>query len=113
MHHAIGRRVDCKRPAERNRRLNATPNQRVICRLLTICEHAQSNLRPIAVERAAQRPSSRPSNNDDIAGVGLDVTDIRAIHPRMAASEPLFAAGGDEDGGLGQGDRWSSALSWT
>ena len=45
----------------------------------------------------AKRPPARSDDFDDIAPGRVDVRNIGAIDPRMAGSQPLFAAGSDDD----------------
>ena len=88
----VCRGIDRQRRAETNRRLQTTANERVVGHAVAVREHADGDLRSIAVERLPERPTSGSAHDDDVARAGACLRDIRAIDPRMTAPKAILAS---------------------
>ena len=94
---AVGGRVDAERLAKRDRGVEAAADQRVRVESVGIAvgEHAQRDLRPVAVQRMAERARARSAHQHDVARLRAHVGHVRTIDPRMAVAQPLLAASRD------------------
>ena len=96
VHEAIRGGVDAETRAEVDRRREPRAPERGVDVLLAARDHAQRDLRRLAVERAPEKALARTEDVDDIAWLRRNIGHVGAIDPRVAATETLFTAGRDD-----------------
>ncbi len=74
-------------------------------------EHPDRDLRAVAEERGAQQARARAEHLDHVAARRVHAGHVRAVDPRVAAADALFAARGDSDGRHGNGGPLPGAVS--
>ena len=85
-------RVDLKRRSKPDRRFEATPDQGAIGRRLTVGQHPDCDLRPLAVERLTENLSATIANGDDVPRVGVNLGQVGAVDPWMEAVNAIFSS---------------------
>ncbi len=95
MNEPVGVGVERQRRTVADGMLEPGAHERLAGRRLAASEHPDRNLRSVTEERVSDRAMPRTDHLHDVAGIGLDVHDVRAIDPRMTAAYAFLAAGGD------------------
>ena len=85
-------RIDGQTLAIGDRGLDPPLPERRVDLLILAREHAQRDLRLVAVQPAPKRPLPRPEDLDDFARRGRRIRNVRAIDPWVALTNPGFAA---------------------
>ncbi len=91
-------RIDAERAPERQRGVDPAFQQLVVGRLLAVRQHADGDLRSIAIQRVSENAAARRANHDAVAARRLDVGHVGAVDPRMTAPKAELATGGEDDG---------------
>ena len=85
--------VNRQRLPEGERVFDPLSDQRVVCRLLGARQHAERDLRFVAVEGRPERPPAAQALHDHaVAGLRPGGLDVTAVDPRMARSKAFFPA---------------------
>ncbi len=96
MHEPERCRVDGQRLAKGQGRRQPLVPEGVVHLLVPTGEHAQADLRSIAVEGTAQEPLTRTQHLDDGPRVGRDIVDVTLVDPGMPAPDSSFGTRGDD-----------------
>jgi hypothetical protein len=105
VHQPVGGGIDGQGLAEIEGLPEAGPPRPGRRRLRAAGEHPERDLRPVAVERMADRPPAAVEHADDVAGGRRGLDDVGAVNPGVAVADPLVAASVDADRGNVSGCR--------
>jgi len=89
-------RVDAKRVAKGRGSRDPVAPAAVAEAGISLADHAQRDLGPIAEERVAQGAPIWGHHAHDVAGLGVHRGDVAAIDPRMTGPNPILTAPGDD-----------------